>query len=176
VLALEPRAPAGAGFGLVPAVAGWHHSVPKEVRIKLFVPLVAAALVAAVLASASAAAPSPPGGTLSASPTSIDFGTITSGETAVRTVTITNTGMAPVRVWQWGVEGFWPGGFYEDQAICPFKYTPLGALLAPGKSCTWPLVVVADEANPGTFTGAFVLRGAQGVELISVPLTVTVVH
>jgi hypothetical protein len=63
-------------------------------------------------------------------------------------------------------------GFIEDGGPCSFVLASSktwGALLAPGRSCTWPIVVDTLGAEPpGTDEGAFVVWGLEDVELIRV--------
>lgn len=146
--------------------------------MKSFVPLLVAAVAAAVLAPVSVSAP--PTRSVSATPTSIDFGTVAMDESAVRTVTLTNTGRTRVWVWGWGVEGaFSLGGETGGEGPCSLVYIrPGGAFLPPGKSCTFSVEAgIRLGVPPGTYVGAFIVwgEGGQEDELVRIPLTVTIV-
>jgi hypothetical protein len=141
----------------------------------LFHPLVVA-LTAGILVPEGpvAARPTP---SVSVTPSTIDFGSVEEGEVSSQPLVITNTGRAPIKIGGYGVEA---GPFTFDDAMCAL--VGRGALLLPGRTCT--MTVTAQTFNfppggifyfsPGTYEGAFYMIDVEDVELVRVPLTVTI--
>jgi hypothetical protein len=150
--------------------------------MKSLVPLAAAVLMGGLLAPVSVGAPPAP--ILSATPTTVDFGSLTKGDTASRTITVTNTGRTPVVVGGWGVIGI-PFGLGDELPCSSLVVRPgRGFLLLPGRSCTFTVIALTYNFGPsginyhppGTYAGAFVVWGVdQADELVHVPMTVTIV-
>jgi hypothetical protein len=147
------------------------------VQVKYLVSLAAAAFVATVLASASVAAP--PTGQLTATPTTIDFGTLTLGDAAVRMLTIHQHGKRACRYLEMG-----RGGrirFHRRRRSLLFRAHRLENLGCVVGART--KLHMADRRGqtgrcpepPGTDEGACAVWGLEDVELIRVPLIVTIV-
>jgi ribosomal protein L30E len=102
--------------------------------------------------------------TLSGSPTSIAFGTVSKGSHNVATLTVTNTGSSTASNWSVSVTSF----FYRDGGTCPAN----GGSLAAGSSCT---VRVAFDAGcfGVTRSGSVTIAGANFSSLV-VPVSATV--
>jgi hypothetical protein len=77
-------------------------------------------------------------GQASPSPSSLTFGTVTEGEeSAPQTVTIANTGAAPMTIEGLGLAGVDPGDFdLDDAGLVLGAGTCSGVALAPGAACT----------------------------------------
>lgn len=145
--------------------------------MRLLLALTLIALLAPAVATAGKPTPS-----FIYAPQSIDFGTVTQGAVASQDLTITNTGKTMINIGGWGVTGG-PFTFSGDMSRCVLVYHGgRGAFLTPGRTCT--IVVIAQTYSfppggiyyypPGTYVGAFTMRDTDDVEIVRVPLTVTV--
>lgn len=105
------------------------------------------ALLAALLPAAPGVAPALGQGTLSCEtcPDTLDFGTIRQGETASRSVTVTNAGTEPLTI----------GSGYVGS---PFRATGWGRTLLPGQSCemgfSFTPTMLGDFATRANFNDA----------------------
>jgi hypothetical protein len=149
-------------------------------------------LIAATALFVTPGLASPPVPTLIVSPTAINFGSVPQGGIASQTLLVANTGIVPVRLGGYGVEG---GPFTYDDTSSPNgcgivpRNSPLvylgghGALLLPGHSCTIDVIAQTFSYPPGgiyyyptgTYTSAFFLLDVDDNVVARVPLTVTIV-
>jgi hypothetical protein len=123
-----------------------------------------------------------PAPSLSVTPTTVDFGSVAQGDTRSQALTLTNTGIIPIRIGGWGVSGG-PFTFASTDDTCPLVYLHgHGALLLPGRTCTFTVIAQTysfppggiSYYPPGTYQSVFYVLDVGDAEIVHVPLTVTV--
>jgi Abnormal spindle-like microcephaly-assoc'd, ASPM-SPD-2-Hydin len=98
------------------------------------------------------------GSVVSVTPSSLSFGSVTLNTASTLSVTLRNTGNAPVSGTAW-VSG------------AGFSMSPLQGTLSPGQS--GPMVVQFDPSSAGAATGSLTIRTSAENPLVIVPLTGT---
>ena len=116
--------------------------------------------------------PPPPSGHLTASPTSIDFGSVASGAGAGAPITITSDGPAGGIVPVFSIGSASAGVFYLSNVSC-------FSALAPGQSCQLSVgVPVIGGPPPGSYSAVVTINKPPGDQnpqsAITVPVSITV--
>ncbi len=112
-------------------------------------------------------------GQVSPTPSSLTFGTVAEGQTsAPQTVTITNTGAAPMTIEGLGLGGANPGDFdLDDASLVLGAGTCSGVALAPGAACT--ASVALRPAHTGALGATLLIFTGTGAAPASIALSGT---